>query len=106
MKKNRKKNSGNLEIIIPEDQVEIIEVSPENIHIESSSSSSDQDFSSPRSRSKKFSFNAHSSSEPVKLSLGKLFLGCAFFLLLLLGIFISFVVGITKLLQKLFTLIF
>ena len=105
MKRKIQPTSENSEIIIPEDQVEVIEVSPENIHLESPSSPINQNRASQQARPKNFSFNLHSSG-PLKLSFGKFFLGCAFFFLLLLGIFISFVVGITKLLQKLLSMIF
>ena len=105
MKKNQKPISNNNEIQIPEDQIEVIEVAPENIHLESLSSNPQRPTQHPRqSQSKKFSFNINSQSH--KVSLTKLFFGCTFLLLILLGVLVVFIVGITQLLQKLFSFLF
>ncbi|MES2307584.1 MAG: hypothetical protein V4507_01880 [Verrucomicrobiota bacterium] len=91
-------------IEIPADQVEVIHVSPENIHLENESQRPREQASS--FHFKTYSFGQGSDGQPIKISLWKPLLGCAFFLLLLFGIFAGLLMGIFQLLQKLISLIF
>ena len=102
MNKKRKTPPDSTEIIIPQDQVEVIEVASEDIHIDPPPSSSNP---ASEFRSKSFSFKMGTSSGPHKINLAKPLLGCLFFLFLLFGCFAAFLFGIAKIIQKLFSLL-
>jgi hypothetical protein len=99
-----KKQSDEKAIEIPADQIEVIDVSPESIHLEGESNPSRGQKSS--FQFKTYSFGTQANGQPIVISLWKPLLGCAFFLLILFGIFAGFLVGLFQLLQKLISLIF